>query len=85
MLDIEYNPNGSYTCYGLSGAQMGRWVADFSNEVHGRTGRYPTIYTTRNGWNPGTGSNASFGSTNAFFLACHLFDGTAAQVRPFAL
>jgi GH25 family lysozyme M1 (1,4-beta-N-acetylmuramidase) len=71
MLDIEYDPYGSNICYGMSGSAMTSWIRDFSNTVHARTGRYPTIYTTRNWWNTCTGSNPSFGSTNALFLACY--------------
>jgi GH25 family lysozyme M1 (1,4-beta-N-acetylmuramidase) len=71
MLDIEYDPYGPQICYGLSASQMSRWIADFSNEVHARSGRYPTIYTTRNWWNTCTGSNSSFGANNPLFLACY--------------
>lgn len=69
MLDIEYNPYGA-TCYGMSGSQMSTWIRDFSNTVRARTGRYPTIYTTRGWWNQCTGSNATFG-TNPLFVACY--------------
>jgi uncharacterized protein with LGFP repeats/GH25 family lysozyme M1 (1,4-beta-N-acetylmuramidase) len=69
MLDMEYNPYGSNTCYGLSPSQMVSWVNDFSNTVHARTGRYPVIYTSTYWWNQCTGSNASFGSKNPLFIA----------------
>jgi len=69
MLDIEYNPYGQ-VCYGMSQPAMSRWIADFSASVHQRTGRYPTIYTTRDWWQSCTGS-ASFGATNPLFLACY--------------
>jgi GH25 family lysozyme M1 (1,4-beta-N-acetylmuramidase) len=70
MLDIEYDPYGSNICYGMSGSAMSRWISDFSARIHSRTGRNPTIYTTRNWWNTCTGSNGSFGS-NPLFLACY--------------
>ena len=68
MLDIEYNPYGSNICYGLSPAAMSSWIADFSNTVHARTGRFPTIYSTTNWWNTCTGSNRGFGA-NPLFVA----------------
>ncbi|MFD8321747.1 lysozyme [Kitasatospora purpeofusca] len=67
-LDIEYNPYGA-TCYGLSQSAMVSWIRAFSNTVHTRTGRYPTIYTTTNWWTTCTGNNASFGATNPLWVA----------------
>ncbi|MFD0259008.1 lysozyme [Kitasatospora indigofera] len=67
-LDIEYNPYGA-TCYGLSQSAMVNWIRDFSNTVHSRTGRYPTIYTTTNWWSTCTGNNAGFGATNPLWIA----------------
>ncbi|MFJ6623447.1 lysozyme [Kitasatospora sp. NPDC091335] len=67
-LDIEYNPYGA-TCYGLSQSAMVSWIRDFSNTVHARTGRYPTIYTTTNWWTQCTGNNAGFGATNPLWIA----------------
>jgi GH25 family lysozyme M1 (1,4-beta-N-acetylmuramidase) len=61
VIDMEYNPYGP-TCYGLSKGQMAAWVADFSNTVHARTGRWPAIYTTTNWWSTCTGNNAGFGA-----------------------
>ncbi|MFJ4678117.1 lysozyme [Kitasatospora sp. NPDC088783] len=67
-LDIEYNPYGA-TCYGLSQAGMVSWIRDFSNTVHSKTGRYPTIYTTTDWWTTCTGNNSSFGATNPLWIA----------------
>ncbi|MFF2614653.1 lysozyme [Kitasatospora sp. NPDC058046] len=67
-LDIEYNPYGA-TCYGLSQSAMVSWIRDFSNTVHSRTGRYPTIYTTTNWWSQCTGDNGGFGTTNPLWIA----------------
>ncbi|MGW3073244.1 lysozyme [Kitasatospora sp. NPDC001132] len=67
-LDIEYNPYGA-TCYGLSQSAMVNWIRDFSNTVHSRTGRYPTIYTTTNWWTQCTGNNGGFGTTNPLWIA----------------
>ncbi|MEU1290305.1 lysozyme [Kitasatospora sp. NPDC005856] len=67
-LDIEYNPYGA-TCYGLSQSAMVSWIRDFSNTVHSRTGRYPTIYTTTNWWTQCTGNNGDFGTTNPLWIA----------------
>ncbi len=68
MLDIEYNPYGA-TCYGLSQNSMALWVRAFSDRIHARTNRYPTIYTTTNWWTTCAGNNASFGTTNPLFIA----------------
>jgi uncharacterized protein with LGFP repeats len=68
MLDIEYNPYGA-TCYGLAPGGMSGWIADFSNTVHARTGRYPTIYSTRDWWNRCTGANPGFARNNPLFVA----------------
>ncbi|MFF2145956.1 lysozyme [Kitasatospora sp. NPDC058190] len=67
-LDIEYNPYGA-TCYGLSQSGMVSWIQDFSNTVHYRTGRYPTIYTTTNWWSSCTGNYGGFGATNPLWIA----------------
>jgi GH25 family lysozyme M1 (1,4-beta-N-acetylmuramidase) len=67
-LDIEYNPYGA-TCYGLSQSAMVSWIRDFSNEVHTRTGRYPTIYTTTDWWTTCTGNTSGFGATNPLWIA----------------
>lgn len=68
MLDIEYNPYGA-TCYGLSPNSMVLWVRAFSDRIHARTNRYPTIYTTTNWWSTCAANDASFGSTNPLFIA----------------
>ncbi len=69
MLDIEYDPYGTNSCYGLTPAQMSAWIADFSNTVSALTGRFPTIYSTTNWWNTCTGSNPNFGANNPLFIA----------------
>jgi GH25 family lysozyme M1 (1,4-beta-N-acetylmuramidase) len=69
-LDIEYNPYGA-TCYGLSASAMVSWIRAFSNEVHARTGRYPTIYSTRDWWSTCTGNTAAFAATNPLWIACY--------------
>src|SRR2546425_272076 len=55
MLDIEYAPSGDQ-CYGMSQASMRSWIQAFSNEVHAKTSRYPTVYTTTNWWVSCTGN-----------------------------
>ncbi|RKT19657.1 GH25 family lysozyme M1 (1,4-beta-N-acetylmuramidase) [Streptomyces sp. 1114.5] len=67
-LDIEYNPYGA-TCYGLSQSAMVSWIRSFSDTVHSRTGRYPTIYTTTNWWTQCTGNYGGFGATNPLWIA----------------
>nr|WP_179725128.1 lysozyme [Saccharopolyspora hordei] len=67
-LDIEYNPYGD-GCYGLDPVAMSRWIADFSNTYHARTGRFPVIYTTTDWWNRCTGANPDFAPNNPLWIA----------------
>ena len=48
---------------------MVSWIRDFSNTVHTKTGRYPTIYTTTDWWTSCTGNNSGFGATNPLWIA----------------
>lgn len=59
-LDIEYNPYGKQTCYGMTDAAMVAWIRDFVDEVKRRTGRLAMIYTTRDWWARCTGNSAAF-------------------------
>jgi GH25 family lysozyme M1 (1,4-beta-N-acetylmuramidase) len=67
LLDIEY-PSGA-ACYGLSQSAMRRWIAAFSAEVHARTTRWATIYTTTNWWKTCTGDSATFSANHPLFVA----------------
>ncbi len=67
-LDIEYNPYGA-TCYGLSPSAIVNWIADFSDTVHARTGRYPVIYTTNQWWSECTGGSTAFAADNPLWTA----------------
>jgi GH25 family lysozyme M1 (1,4-beta-N-acetylmuramidase) len=60
-LDLEYNPYGA-TCYGMTPAALVAWVHAFVDEVHLRTARYPTIYTSTRWWALCMGNNAGFGA-----------------------
>lgn len=69
MLDIEWNPYGD-TCFGLSQASMGAWIADFSNTYHARTSRWPAIYTATSWWNQCVGgSGTGFGQNSPLVIA----------------
>lgn len=68
VLDIEYNPYGP-TCYGLSQSGMVAWISSFGEEVRGRTGRYPVIYSTTDWWSYCTGNSASLAGKNPLWLA----------------
>jgi GH25 family lysozyme M1 (1,4-beta-N-acetylmuramidase) len=68
MLDIEYNPYGA-SCFGLSKAAMKSWITSFVNEVHAKTSRWATIYTTTNWWTACTGNTAAFASKDPLFVA----------------
>jgi lysozyme len=68
-LDIEYNPYGGDTCYGLSHAAMVGWIRSFSDTYHALTKRWPVIYTSTQWWDKCTGRTGDFSSTNALWLA----------------
>jgi GH25 family lysozyme M1 (1,4-beta-N-acetylmuramidase) len=67
LLDIEY-PSGA-ACYGLSQSAMRAWIAAFVNEVHARTTRWATIYTTTNWWKTCTGNTSAFAANDPLFIA----------------
>ncbi|MEV6007022.1 GH25 family lysozyme [Streptomyces sp. NPDC051976] len=67
MLDIEYGPTS--TCWGLSQASMRSWITSFINEVHAKTTRWATIYTTTNWWTTCTGNTAAYASNDPLFIA----------------
>jgi GH25 family lysozyme M1 (1,4-beta-N-acetylmuramidase) len=68
MLDIEYNPYGA-TCYGKSKADMRTWISNFLDEVHTKTGRWATIYTTTDWWTTCTGNTAAYSTKDPLFIA----------------
>ncbi|KAI4125464.1 MAG: hypothetical protein LQ338_004222 [Usnochroma carphineum] len=74
MLDIEYNPSGA-TCYGLSQSAMVAWIQDFVNTYHGKTSRYPLIYSTNDWWTTCTGNTAAFHTTCPLVLARYSSSG----------
>jgi GH25 family lysozyme M1 (1,4-beta-N-acetylmuramidase) len=64
VLDLEWNPFGSAACYGLSSAEMVGWISQFVTEVHGRTTRWPVIYTETAWWAECTGNLRSFANND---------------------
>src|SRR5699024_6440715 len=48
-LDIESNPYGS-KCYGLSKAQMRKWISSFTKRYLHLTGRNAVIYSSPSWW-----------------------------------
>ncbi|WNI16788.1 lysozyme [Actinacidiphila sp. ITFR-21] len=68
MVDIEYNPYGA-SCYGLGKTAMVNWIAAFVNEVHARTTRWATIYTSHDWWSTCTGNTTAFAATDPLFVA----------------
>ncbi|AJE82378.1 MULTISPECIES: lysozyme [Streptomyces] len=68
VLDIEWNPYGE-ACYGMAGAPMVNWIADFLNTYKARTGRDAVIYTATSWWTQCTGNSAAFGATNPLWIA----------------
>ena len=67
LLDIEYSKDG--TCYGMSKAAMVTWISAFVNEVHARTTRWATIYTTTSWWTTCTGNTSAFSANDPLFVA----------------
>ncbi|MEE4546720.1 GH25 family lysozyme [Streptomyces sp. V4-01] len=67
MLDIEYGT--SSTCWGLSQAAMRTWITSFVNEVHAKTTRWATIYTTTDWWTTCTGNSAAYSANDPLFIA----------------
>ncbi|WP_405584560.1 lysozyme [Streptomyces sp. NBC_01190] len=68
MVDVEYNPYGA-TCYGLSKTAMVNWIAAFINEVHTKTSRWATIYTSTGWWTSCTGNSSAFAAKSPLFVA----------------
>lgn len=91
VLDIEYNPYEGQTiggfyfgdvCYGMSGAQMSSWIADFGNTIQALTGRYPVIYSTTDWWARCTGNSASFSAYPLWIASYPSSPGNSPGVLP---
>ncbi|KAK7931913.1 hypothetical protein PG985_002625 [Apiospora marii] len=67
MLDLE--SGSSSQCYGLSAGGMVAWIRDFSNTYHGKTGRYPMLYTNPSWWTTCTADSKEFIKTSPLVLA----------------
>ncbi len=67
MLDIEYG--SSSECYGLSQAAMRTWISAFINEVHAKTTRWATIYSTTDWWTTCTGNTSIYAANDPLFIA----------------
>jgi GH25 family lysozyme M1 (1,4-beta-N-acetylmuramidase) len=67
LLDIEY-PAGA-ACYGMSQSAMKSWITSFVNEVHAKTSRWATIYTTTGWWSSCTGNTSAFAAKDPLFVA----------------
>jgi GH25 family lysozyme M1 (1,4-beta-N-acetylmuramidase) len=66
-LDIEY-PAGA-ACYGLSKTAMVSWIKAFVNEVHAKTTRWATLYSTTDWWTRCTGNTSAFAANDPLFVA----------------
>lgn len=69
VLDIEYNPYGGGTCYGLSKRKMVAWIKDFLTTYKKLTGRDAVIYTTTDWWTTCTGNTTKFRYSNPLWAA----------------
>ena len=67
MLDMEYGSTS--TCHGLGQTSMVNWIADFLNTYHGKTSRWPMIYTTNDWWVTCTGNSRAFNTKSPLVLA----------------
>jgi GH25 family lysozyme M1 (1,4-beta-N-acetylmuramidase) len=67
LLDIEY-PEGA-ACYGLSQSAMRSWITAFLTEVHAKTTRWATIYTTTAWWTMCTGNTSIYAGNHPLFVA----------------
>ena len=67
LLDIEYSSGAG--CYGLSKSAMKSWITAFLNEVHAKTTRWATIYTTTNWWTTCTGNTPAYAAHDPLFIA----------------
>ncbi|GAA3389824.1 hypothetical protein GCM10017752_15890 [Streptomyces roseoviridis] len=68
-LDIEYNPYGGGTCYGLSQSAMTSWITAFVERYKTKTGRYPMVYSTTDWWSRCTGDTTALGSKTPLWIA----------------
>ncbi len=69
VLDIEYNPYGGNTCYGISKTAMVKWITDFVTEYKKKTRRDAVIYTTADWWKRCTADTTKFNQTNPLWVA----------------
>ena len=69
VLDIEYNPYGGGTCYGLSKKKMVAWITDFVITYKRLTTRDAVIYTTTDWWTKCTGNTTKFRYSNPLWVA----------------
>jgi GH25 family lysozyme M1 (1,4-beta-N-acetylmuramidase) len=68
MLDLEAYPDED-TCYKMNKSAMVKWIQDFVNTYHSKTGRYPMIYTNPSWWEQCTGDSTVFSKTCPLVLA----------------
>jgi len=68
MIDMEAYP-GQDKCYGMSPSAIVGWTRDFVDTYHGKTGRYPMIYTNPDWWETCTSNSAAFSTTCPLVLA----------------
>jgi len=80
-LDIEYNPYGGGTCYGLRPSQMVAWVNRFAREIVRRTRREPLIYAPISWWQQCAGSSSAFAQT-PLWVPYYCSSCTQPQITP---
>lgn len=69
VLDIEYDPYSSNSCYNQTPAQLVAWINDFATTVHTRTNRWPVVYTTNGWWSTCTGNDITIGVNSPLWIA----------------
>lgn len=76
MLDLEYGTaSQGGTCHGLSPSSMVNWITEFVNTYHGKTSRWPMIYTTNDWWVTCTGNSQAFNTKSPLVLARYSSQG----------
>jgi GH25 family lysozyme M1 (1,4-beta-N-acetylmuramidase) len=68
MIDFEKPPNHP-KCYGMTPAQMSKWIRDFSEAYRKKVNRAPLIYAGSDWWEECTGDNQNFKDTNHLVLS----------------
>jgi GH25 family lysozyme M1 (1,4-beta-N-acetylmuramidase) len=79
MIDLEEDPYGPDSCYGLDPADMISWISSFSAEIEAALEVRPIIYTQAWWWNLCTGGTNAFNGSNPLWVGS---DGSPSTSLP---